>query len=515
MKYSTFRDARQAFDKGETNSETLVSSFLEQIDASNDALNIFLQVDRDDALAQARHVDQQIRSGATLPLAGMVMGIKDVICIKDKRVTCGSRMLEDFRSLYDATVIERLQAAGAILIGKTNCDEFAMGSSNENSAFGPVKNPLNPEYVPGGSSGGSGAAVAALMCHTSLGSDTGGSIRQPAAFCGVVGLKPTYGRVSRYGLVAYASSFDCIGPFGHTVEDVADVLGVIAGNDPNDSTSLDVPVDDYRAALTGSVEGVRIGLPKEYYADGLDPEIRQLIEDQVKELEKAGAIISDVSLPHTDYGIAAYYILATAEASSNLARYDGVRYGYRTDVDAVRAEVKERQLQFEAQLSAARKQGDVALLEDLEKTVRMQPSLLEEVYARTRTEGFGQEVKQRILLGTYVLSAGYYDAYYGKAQHVRSLIRHDFDEAFKDVDVLLTPATPTPPFKLASKVDDPLAMYLTDIYTVTANLAGIPGLVIPIGNHSIGLPVGMQLLSRHFEERLLLQVGDGVMRIQN
>ena len=514
MEHSTFREARQAFDKGETNSETLVSSFFEKIDASNEELNIFLHLDREDAHAQARIIDQKVQGGASLPLAGMVMGVKDVICLKDKQVTCGSRMLEGFTSLYDATVIERLQEAGAIIVGKTNCDEFAMGSSNENSAFGPVKNPHNPEYVPGGSSGGSAAAVAATMCHTSLGSDTGGSIRQPAAFCGVVGLKPTYGRVSRYGLVAYASSLDCIGPFGHTVEDVADVLGVIAGRDPNDSTSADVPVDDYRAALTGSVEGVRVGLPVEYYAEGLDGEIRKLIDLQVKELEKAGAIISEVSLPYTDYGIAAYYVLATAEASSNLARYDGVRYGHRADVDAVRADVKERQRVLEKQISDARKGGDPLRIEELEKEMRIQPSLLEEVYARTRTEGFGKEVKQRILLGTYVLSAGYYDAYYGKAQQVRSLIRHDFETAFNDVDVLITPATPRPPFKLNSKVDDPLAMYLEDIYTVTANLAGIPGLVVPIGNHSIGLPVGMQLLGRHFEESLLLQVGDVVMRNQ-
>lgn len=515
MKYSTYREARQALTKGETNCETLVSSFFDQIDAANEDLNIFISLDREGALLRARELDQMLAEGADLPLAGMVMGIKDVICIKGKPVTCGSRILEGFESLFSATAVDRLYEAGAIFIGKTNCDEFAMGSSNENSAFGPVKNPVNPEYVPGGSSGGSAAAVAAGMCHTSLGSDTGGSIRQPAAYCGVVGLKPTYGRVSRYGLVAYASSFDCIGPFGRTVEDVADVLQVMAGNDANDSTSSDVQVGSYREALTGSVEGLCIGLPEEYYAEGLDPEINSLIEKQVKQLEQQGAIIKRVSLPNTEYGIATYYILATAEASSNLARYDGVRYGHRTDVDAVREKVRARDHQMAQELSALKKEGDAAGIEALERQIRQQPSLLEEVYATTRSEGFGDEVKQRILLGTYVLSAGYYDAYYGKAQQARSLIKKDFEEAFKEVNVLLTPASPTPGFKLGSQIEDPLAMYLVDIYTVTANLVGIPGLVVPIGNHSIGLPVGMQLLGRHFEEELLLRVGDVVMKNQH
>ena len=515
MKYRTYRDARTALDKGETNCETLVSSFFKEIDAANEELNIFISLDKEDAISRARDLDQKLAQGADLPLAGMVMGIKDVICIKGKPVTCGSRMLDGFNSLFSATAIDRLYDAGAIFIGKTNCDEFAMGSSNENSAFGPVKNPVNPEYVPGGSSGGSAAAVAAGMCHTSLGSDTGGSVRQPAAFCGVVGLKPTYGRVSRYGLVAYASSFDCVGPLGHSVGDVADVLQVIAGVDPNDSTSAAVQVGDYRAAMTGSMEGVRIGMPKEYYAEGLDPEIERMLEQQVKELEQQGAIVKDVSLPNTEYGIATYYILATAEASSNLARYDGVRYGYRTDVNAVRASVKQRDLELTQALNAMRKEGNAAQVEVLEKEIRMQPSLLEEVYAATRSEGFGDEVKQRILLGTYVLSAGYYDAYYGKAQKARSLIRKDLDAVFEEVDVLVTPATPTPGFKIGSQVEDPLAMYLGDVYTVTANLAGIPGLVVPIGNHSIGLPVGMQLLGRHFEESLLFRVGDVVMNNRN
>ncbi len=513
MIYSTFGEAQKALQRGETSCEALVSSFLSQIDDQNNELNIFISTDRDGAVVRAKEVDSMLAAGKRLPLAGMVMGIKDVICIKGKPVTCGSRILEGFESLFDATAIERLYQAGAIFIGKTNCDEFAMGSSNENSYYGPVKNPVNPAYVPGGSSGGSAAAVAANMCHTSLGSDTGGSVRQPAAFCGVIGLKPTYGRISRYGLVAYASSFDSIGILGHSVEDVALVLNIAAGHDKNDSTSVSVAVEDYAARLTGSVEGLTIGLPAEYYAEGLDPEIEALLKVQVKALEKAGARIKDVSLPHTEYGTATYYILATAEASSNLARYDGVRYGYRTDMKAVRKQVQEAQKNLEKQLTQARAQGtdeDVAVLMD---ELNSQSSLLNEMYVRSRTEGFGAEVKRRIMLGTYVLSSGYYDAYYGKAQRVRNLIRQDFDKVFEEVDVLLTPASPTPGFELGSKVANPLEMYLEDIYTVTANLAGIPGLVIPIGNHSKGLPVGMQLLGRHFEEGVLLQVGDAALKV--
>ena len=513
MKHRTFREARKALQKGETNCETLVSSFFNTIESSNDEYNIFNSIDKEGALLRAREIDAALAAGKNLPLAGMVMGIKDVICIKGKPVTCGSRMLKDFRSLFDATAIERLYADGAIFVGKTNCDEFAMGSSNENSYFGPVRNPLNPEYVPGGSSGGSAAALAAGMCHTTLGSDTGGSIRQPAAFCGVVGLKPTYGRVSRYGLVAYASSLDCIGPIGHTVDDVARVLGSIAGSDPNDATSSTVKVDDYLASLTGDVSDLRIGLPVEYYADGLDAEIQRMLQEQVKQLEKAGATVRDVSLPHTEYGVATYYIIATAEASSNLARYDGVRYGHRADEQALRRESDLVQKQLKEGISTARRNGDAEQVALLEKELESQPSLVEALYRKTRTEGFGDEVKQRILLGTYVLSAGYYDAYYGKAQEVRGLIRQDFHRAFEDVDVLLTPTTPTPPFKIGSKLDDPLEMYLADIYTVTANLAGIPGLSIPIGNHSSGLPVGMQLLGQHFQESVLLRVGDAVMRM--
>ncbi len=480
MPYPTFADARRALDDDETSCEALVSSFLSAIEAHNDRLHAFLDVDDEGALRHARYLDDQRTRGHDRPLAGLILAVKDVICIKGRRVTCASRILSTFESLYDATAIERLREAGAIFIGKTNCDQFAMGSSNENSYFGPVRNPRGEAYVPGGSSGGSAAAVAAGLCHAALGTDTGGSIRQPAAFCGVVGLKPTYGRVSRYGLVAYASSLDCIGPFGHNVEDVARILGVIAGRDPSDATSAPVDVPGYTQALTGSVRGVRIGLPAEYFAEGLDDDIRRMLRRQVDRLEAAGAEIREVSMPHTEYGIAAYYVLATAEASSNLARYDGVRYGYRADL-APEADADE--------------------------------SLLQQLYVDSRTEGFGEEVKRRIMLGTYVLSAGYYDAYYGKAQRVRSLIRSDFDRAFETVDVLLTPATPTPPFPLGSKLDDPLEMYLSDIYTVTANLAGVPGLVVPLGTHPGGLPVGMQLLGRHFDEALLLQVGDVALRL--
>lgn len=514
MIHRTFSDARAALAKEETSCEELVSSFLASIEKDNEQFNIFLQVEGEAALERARQVDRDRAEGRDLPLAGLVLAVKDVICIKDRLVTCASRMLSNFESLYDATVIERLREAGAVFIGKTNCDQFAMGSSNENSYFGPVRNPHNPEYVPGGSSGGSAAAVAAGMCHAALGSDTGGSIRQPAALCGVVGMKPTYGRVSRYGLVAYASSFDSIGPFGHSVQDVAHIMNVIAGADTRDATSAPIEVPDYTRAFTGSVKGLRVGLPKEYFAEGLDDDIRHMIQEKVDRLEQEGAEVKEVSLPHTEYGIATYYVLTTAEASSNLARYDGVRYGYRADIDDVRRSLSDERNQLEEALAVAESAGDVAQAEHVQRALDTQDSVLDRLYAQSRTDGFSEEVKRRIMLGTYVLSAGYYDAYYGKAQRVRSLIRQDFDRVFEEVDVLATPATPTPGFKLGSRVDDPLAMYLSDVYTVTANLAGIPGLVVPIGTHpGEGLPVGMQLLGRHFNEQLLLQVGDVAMKV--
>ena len=514
MGHRTFADARRALDQGETSCEALVSSFLETIDEKNEELNALVSVDADGAINHARYLDSQLERGNRRPLAGLVLAVKDVICVKGRRVSCASRMLSNFDSLYDATVVEQLREAGAIFIGKANCDEFAMGSSNETSHWGEARNPANPEYVPGGSSGGSAAAVAAGMCHAALGTDTGGSIRQPAGFCGVVGLKPTYGRVSRYGLVAFASSFDVIGPMGNSVEDVAAVMEIIAGEDPSDSTSAPVQVPGYREALKGSIEGVRIGLPKEYFEEGLDAHIRQLIEEQVDHFKEKGAEVKEISLPHTEYGIAAYYVLSAAEASSNLARYDGVRYGYRADIKDTRRALQSERQEMEEALAAAESDGHDERIADLRQQIDQQDTALDRLYAQTRTEGFGDEVKRRIMLGTYVLSSGYYDQYYEKAQRVRTLIRSDFDQAFEEVDVILTPVTPTPAFKLGSKTGDPLAMYLGDIYTVTANLAGLPGLSLPIGTHpeGDGLPVGMQLLGRHFDEALLMQVGDAAMR---
>ena len=488
----SFADARKALQNGETDCETLVSSFFTRIRAENPRINAFISADEEDALEQARRLD---RSGdAALPLKGMVLAVKDVICMKGRRVTCASRMLERFESLYDATAIERLRAAGAIFAGKTNCDEFAMGSSSETSYFGPVRNPANTEYAPGGSSGGSAAAVAAGLCHAALGTDTGGSIRQPAAHCGVAGLKPTYGRVSRSGLVAFASSFDCMGPIGQSVEDCALLLNHMAGRDERDSTSASLSVPDYARSLTGDVRGLRIGLPKEYFADGLDAGIRGMVEECVRRLEGEGASVREVSLPRTEYGIAAYYILTTAEASSNLARYDGIRYGHRAASDEFRA----------------------ALQEERESASGLDAeSMLNRFYTESRTEGFGDEVKRRIMLGAYVLSSGYYDAYYAKGQQARALIRNDFDAVFAKVDALVAPATPSPPFRIGAAANDPLAMYLSDIYTVSANLAGIPGLVVPLGLHPDPphLPVGVQILGPHFGEETILRIGDMAERL--
>ncbi len=513
MDHPTFAEAHRALEADETSCEALVSSFLDRIDERDDEINAFTTVDRDGALNHARYLDSQRERGNARPLSGLILAVKDNICIRGYPVTCGSRMLEDFSSLYDATVIDRLRDAGAIFIGKTNCDEFAMGSSNETSYFGPVRNPHDTDYVPGGSSGGSAAAVAAGMCHAALGSDTGGSVRQPSAFCGVVGLKPTYGRVSRSGLVAFASSLDVIGPMARSVEDVATLLNVIAGEDANDSTSAPVNVPDYRKALTGEVDGLKVGLPTEYFTEGLDPTIREMVETQVDRLEDGGATVEEVSLPHTEYGIATYYLLATAEASSNLARYDGIRYGHRADLQDTKKTLRERRETLKKELSAARTRGDDERAAELEAQLDDEQGALDALYTRTRTEGFGDEVKRRIMLGTYALSAGYYDKYYEKAQRVRTLIRHDFDRAFEDVDVLVTPTTPTPPFQLGEKTDDPLEMYLNDVYTVTANLAGIPGLTVPIGSHPKNdLPVGLQLLGPHFDEAVLLQVGDAIMQ---
>ncbi|HEY6290204.1 MAG TPA: Asp-tRNA(Asn)/Glu-tRNA(Gln) amidotransferase subunit GatA [Terriglobia bacterium] len=466
-------EIRDLLRRKKASAAELVRAYLERIERVDQDVRSYLTLSPERALAQALHVDQAIAAGESLgPLAGVPTAVKDVILTRGVRTTCGSKMLERFIAPYDATAVVRLEAAGACVLGKTNCDEFAMGSSTENSGFHPTRNPHDLTRVPGGSSGGSAAAVAANLSAVSLGSDTGGSIRQPASFCGVVGMMGTYGRVSRFGLVAFASSLDHIGPFGRSVRDVAAVLKVIAGRDPNDSTSAEAAVPDYEAEIEKDVTGLRVGVPCEYFA-GLAPEIGGNIQEGIDLLQKLGCRIVSVSLPHTNYAIACYYIIATAEASSNLARYDGVRYGLR-----------------------AREYCD-----------------LREMYEKTRDAGFGAEVKRRIMLGTYVLSSGYYDAYYLKAQKVRSLLARDFTEAFKDVDVIVTPTSPVPAFKIGERANDPLQMYLADIYTVTADLVGIPGISVPCGrtqgdaaHGELSLPVGMQLFGRHFDESRLLRV---------
>jgi aspartyl-tRNA(Asn)/glutamyl-tRNA(Gln) amidotransferase subunit A len=465
VKQSDYSSLRTGILNGTPSVVNLVSDYLKRIKEYAD-LNAYITVFDEWAQEQAADVDRMIRNNEYLPLSGMIIAIKDNICIRNSPLTCGSKMLGGFSSLYDATVIHRLRDAGAVIIGKTNMDEFAMGSSNENSRFGAVLNPCNTGYVPGGSSGGSAAAVAADLAIAALGSDTGGSIRQPAAYTGVYGFKPTYGRVSRYGLVAFASSFDQIGPFTRSVYDTALLLKTISGFDPSDSTSADIPVPNYVGNLTGDIANISIGLPEEYFTDELHENIRLVIDDKVRQLENGGAKIEKISLPHTDYTIATYYILTTAEASSNLARYDGARYTYRAE--------------------------DVSDLTDM--------------YTRSRSEGFGEEVKRRIMLGTYVLSSGYYEAYYRKAQKARRLIQEDFDKAFARVDCIITPTSPTTAFRLGEKIENPLQMYLSDIYTTSANLAGIPGFSIPIGTDNDGLPIGMQLLGKQFDEQTLLNV---------
>jgi aspartyl-tRNA(Asn)/glutamyl-tRNA(Gln) amidotransferase subunit A len=459
---------------GAVSAEEVVRGYLDRA-ARLKRLNVFVQLDHDQILGQARAVDADRKAGRPIgPLAGVPVAIKDVICVEGEPTTCGSRMLRSFRPPYDATVITRLRRAGAILFGKTNMDEFAMGSSTENSAYGPTLNPWDEERVPGGSSGGSAAAVAAGLAPVSLGSDTGGSIRQPAAVCGVVGLKPTYGRVSRYGLIAFASSLDQIGPFAHDLADTALLLKVISGHDAHDSTSVDDDVPDYTATLDTPPESLRIGVVREFFGEGLDPEVNVAVKEAIGLYRKAGATIKDVSLPSSKYGIPAYYIVAPAECSSNLARYDGTIYGHRSE-------------DF-----SPRYPGE----ENLAPMVRMMMA--------SRAEGFGPEVKRRIMLGTFALSSGYADQYYNKALKVRRLIRNDFDAAFKEVDVLLGPTSPTAAFKLGERTANPLAMYLSDIYTITANLAGIPGLSIPCGLTRSNLPIGLQLLAPAFaEERLL------------
>jgi aspartyl-tRNA(Asn)/glutamyl-tRNA(Gln) amidotransferase subunit A len=462
----TIDGVREAIAAKKVSARELAAEHYTRIEARNTELNAFLTLCHERAYAQAERVDAIVAAGKPLPpLAGVPMAIKDVISTRGVRTTCGSKILENYVPPYDATAVERLEAAGAVILGKTNCDEFAMGSSNENSAYGPVRNPEATDRVPGGSSGGSAAAVAAGLAVASLGTDTGGSIRQPGAMCGVPAMMGSYGRVSRYGLIAFASSLDRMGPFARSVRDVAKVLQVIAGRDANDSTSTTTPVPDYQTEIGKPVAGLRIGIPKEYFGEGMDDGVRQKIEAGIEVFKKMGCNVMEIRMPHTDYAIAVYYIIATAEASSNLARYDGVRYGLRVDGD----------------------------------------SLLS-MYRRTRGAGFGAEVKRRIVLGTYVLSAGYYDAYYLKGQKVRALIAQDFRDAFTKVDAIVTPTSPVPAFKLGERTNDPLQMYLADIYTVTGSLAGVPGISVPCGKICGKLPVGLQIFGPAFGEARVLQL---------
>jgi aspartyl-tRNA(Asn)/glutamyl-tRNA(Gln) amidotransferase subunit A len=463
----TIDAARSAVQDRTITASALAEAFYAKIQQDDPQIGAYLTLSKERALEQAGRMDKLAAGGEELPpLGGVPVAIKDVLSTRGVRTTAGSKILDNYVPPYDCTAVSRLEAAGAVVLGKLNCDEFAMGSSNENSAWHPVRNPRDATRVPGGSSGGSAAAVAADIAVATLGSDTGGSIRQPASFCGVVGLMPSYGRVSRYGLIAFASSLDHIGPLTKTVKDAAIVLRTIAGRDPMDSTSANLPVPDYIAELEKPFQGLKIGVAKEYLGEGLDREVRNAVEAAIQKLEKLGCEIVEISLPHTKYAIPTYYIVATAEASSNLARFDGVRYGYRAR-DA---------------------------------------RTISEMYRRTRDQGFGAEVKRRIMLGTYALSAGYYDAYYLKAQKVRTLITRDFEEAFNQVDAIVTPTCPTAAFKLGEKAEDPLAMYLADIYTVTADLAGIPGISIPCGETSGKLPIGLQILGRHFDEATILRV---------
>ena len=467
---------RDAVRDGKVSAEAVVDSHLLRIDDTDSKLKAFVDVWGDYARQRAKDVDAKVAAGKPLgSLAGVPIGLKDVLCTTEGTTTCASQILQGFRSLFDGTPITRMLAQDAIFVGKLNMDEFAMGSSTENSSLHTTRNPWDLSRVPGGSSGGSAASVAAEQCPIALGSDTGGSIRQPAALCGCVGMKPTYGRVSRYGLVAFASSLDQIGPFTRNVPDMALIMNVICGRDPMDATSADIPVPDFTKALEAGVKGLRIGLPKEYYTDALGPEMREKVLAALEVLQAQGATVVDVSLPHTDYAVAVYYIICTAEASANLARFDGVRYGNRaTDATDVK-----------------------------------------DMYHLTKTRGFGKEVQRRIMLGTYVLSSGYYDAYYLKAQKVRALIRHDFERAFEQCDAIVTPTTPTPAFKIGEKCNDPLDMYLSDIYTISVNLAGIPGVSIPCGLSKDKLPAGLQIMGKAFDEATVLRVAYAYERHRN
>ncbi len=490
--YTPATELLRRLQEGEISAVELTQAYVDAIATREQRIGAYLRVEAERALQQAIAIDDRRRKGHTLgKLAGLPVAVKDVLCDKSTRTTCASRMLENFRPPYDSTVVAKLKAADAVLLGRTNMDEFAMGGSTENSAFQITRNPWDLERAPGGSSGGAAACVAAEMAPLSIGTDTGGSIRQPAGLCGVVGLKPTYGRVSRYGLVAFASSLDQVGPLARTTQDVALLLESIAGHDPRDSTSLDQPVPEYSKSISEPLKGLRIGLVQEHFAEGLDSEVESAVREAIRVYESLGAVVKMVSLPHSKHAVATYYVIAPCEASSNLARYDGVHYGHRTDQVAMLAELAEERKLLEGA-------KDEVGLERLD-------SSLVRMYRRSRSEGFGQEVKRRIMLGTYALSAGYYDAYYLKALKVRRLIRQDFDHAFCEVDLIAGPVTAQTAFRLGEKVDDPLAMYLVDLYTVSANLAGIPGISLPCGFDKAGLPIGLQLLAPPLEEERLLR----------
>ena len=471
----TIHELQEKIKNGETSATQITESVFDRINAVEERVHSYIRLMRDEALATAKKADEEIKKGEINTLTGIPIALKDIVCTKGINTTCGSRILHNFVPPYDATVVEKLRKAGAVFVGKANMDEFAMGSSTETSYFGVTRNPWDLERIPGGSSGGSATAVAADECIASIGSDTGGSIRQPAAHCGVVGLKPTYGRVSRFGLIAFASSLDQIGPLTKDVEDCALMMNVLAGYDPRESTSVPMEVPDYRQFVGRDIKGWKIGIPQEYFIEGIDPEVSAAVKKAITVVQACGGQCVDISLPHTEYCLAVYYIIAPAEACSNLARYDGVRYGHRA------AEVKD----------------------------------LLEMYKRTRREGFGAEVKRRIMIGTYALSAGYYDAYYKKASQVRALIRRDFDEAFQKCDVILTPTTPTPAFKIGEKTDTPLQMYLSDIFTISTNLAGNPGISVPCGFTAAGLPMGVQFLAGHFEEGKLIQIASAYEKNAN
>ena len=462
----TIHELQEKIKNGETSALKITESVFQRIDVVEERVHSYIRLLKEEAMIAAANADKNIKKGEIKPLTGIPIALKDIVCTKGITTTCGSQILNNFVPPYDATVVEKLRDAGAVFVGKANMDEFAMGSSTENSHFGPTRNPWDLARIPGGSSGGSATAVAADECIASIGSDTGGSIRQPAALCGVVGMKPTYGRVSRFGLIAFASSLDQIGPFTKDVEDCAIMMNVLAGFDPKESTSVQAEVPDYRQFTDQDIKGWKVGIPKEYFIEGIDPEVSAAIQKAIGVIEKCGGKLVEISLPHTQYCLAVYYIIAPAEASSNLARYDGVKYGLR--------------------VSDGRE--------------------LLDMYKKTRMQGFGAEVKRRIMIGTYALSAGYYDAYYGKASQVRALIKRDFEEAWKKCDVILTPTTPTPAFKIGEKTDDPLQMYLSDIFTISTNLAGIPGISVPCGFTEGGLPIGVQFLAGHFEEGKLIQI---------